>query len=192
MAPVHLRTMIRRTIRYKQNLCAALSQRFRHTEFAPNIFTDWNPYANTTEIDWPRHWACLKYALLVKLAIVGQIDLEPFGNDLAAIQNRDRVVQTAFTAKRRADNDAWSAVGSVARQRTNSLFTRSKKRWFQNQIFRRIAGDEQFCKQNEIGLHPGRLSACRACLGQISGDIAHDGIKLRNGNTEHGKILMRG
>src|SRR5690606_30603177 len=139
MTPIHLRAVIGRTIRHKQDLGAALRQGFSYTEFTPNVFTDRYSDANTTEVDRARHWAGLKYPLLIKLAIIRQIHLEPFRNNLAAIQNDNGVMQTTFTTERRTNNDARPSVRGVVRQITNSLFARSKKRWFQNQIFRRIS-----------------------------------------------------
>jgi hypothetical protein len=85
-------------------------------------------------------------------------------------------MQTTFTAKRCPDDNSWPAVGRVVRQLAHRFFACSKKGWFENQIFRRIARDKQFRKQNEIGFHSGCLGASGACLGQVSGDIAMMGL----------------
>ncbi len=130
MTSIHLGAVIRRTVRYEQNLCATLSQRFSYTEFTPNIFTDGNPNSNTSEINRSWHWASLKYALLVELAIIGQINLEPFSDHLSGIQNCDGVVKSAFTIEWCSDDDTWPAIGRVTCKFTYGFSQASRKDGF--------------------------------------------------------------
>ncbi|MCY1305234.1 hypothetical protein D9M70_550280 [compost metagenome] len=84
-----LGAMIRRAIRHQQEFCTTFGQRFRHTQITPDILADRNTDAYTAEVHRSGHWTGLENALFIKLAVVRQVDLEPFGNDFATVENGD-------------------------------------------------------------------------------------------------------
>ena len=189
ISPVHLGTVIRRAIGHKKKFGSAFGKRFRHAEIAPDILADRNADAHAPKIDRSRQRPGLEHALFIELAIIGKIDLEPLGKHLAAIQHHDRIMQTAFPPQRRSNDDTRPAIRRIGGQFAHGFFTGFNEGRLQHQILRRITGNEQLCEQDEIGLHLGGLRASRASLSQISGDIAHDGIELRDCNTKHNEIL---
>jgi hypothetical protein len=56
----------------------------------------------------------------------------------------------------------------------------------QNQVFRRIAGKEQFRQDDEIGASGPRLRAGVARLGGVAGDVAHRRVELSQRDGESG------
>ncbi len=94
------------------------------------------------------------------------------------------VVDALLVAPGRADDDARTAIGRLARQildRRDALRHESR---LQHQVFRRIAGDEQFGEDDKVGLLPRGIGPRLARQPQITGDIADGGVQLRDRNSQ--------
>ena len=181
----HLGAVIRRAVRHQQNFGAALSQRLADAEFAPDVLTDRDAQAHAAEIDRSGHVGTgLEDAFLVELAIVGQVDLEAFGNDLAAVGDDDRVVQPALAPERHADDDARSAVAGFAGEFLGRALTGRNECRLQHQVLRRITGNEQLGEQHEVGALPRRVRPRLARLGEVAGNIADRRVELGNCNAQ--------
>ena len=76
------------------------------------------PMPDAAEVDRPRHVRPgLEHALLVELAIIGQVELVALGQQLAAVGDDDRIVDAALALQRRAHDDARAAIRRVGDQR---------------------------------------------------------------------------
>ena len=126
----------------------------------------------------------LENALLVELAVVGQVDLVALGQRLAGVGDDDRIVDAALALQRRADDDARSAVGRIGNQRFGRALAGAQEGGLVDEVLGRITGDEQLGEQDEVGALARRIGPRLARLGEIAGDVADDRIELRDGDAQ--------
>ena len=129
--------------------------------------------------------AGLEDALLVELAVVRQVDLVALGDDLAAIGDDDRIVGAAVALQRRADDDARPAIGGVGGEVLDGPLAGRQEGRLQHEVLRRIAGDEKFGEQDQVGALAGGIRPRLARLGEIAGDVADDRVQLGDGDAQH-------
>src|SRR5262249_22780415 len=104
-----------------------------------------------------------------------------------------RVIELRALHPWRADDDRGTVIGSIARQCFDCGSAGDLKGRLKHEIFRWIAGDEQFRKGNKVGAVARGLRARLARTLQITGYISDRGIKLRHGNSETiGRALVHG
>ena len=126
----------------------------------------------------------MEHALFVELAIVRQVHLVALGNHLAAIQHHDGIVALALARQRQAEDDARSAVGGIGRKALCRPLAGRKKGGLQDEIFRRIARNEEFGEHDEIGPVPRGIGPRLAGSRQVAGNVADDGVDLGNRDAE--------
>ena len=132
----------------------------------------------------PRGGAAREQALLVEHAVVRQIGLEAERGDAPVIEQRAGIIELAVLDPGRADQHRRAAVGGLARQFLDRRAAGRLERRLQHQIFRRIAGDEQFRQHHEIGAVGLRLLARGAGFRGVAGDVAHGRVQLGQRNCE--------
>ena len=104
--------------------------------------------------------------------------------DPAAVQQRAGVVELAVLDPGRADQHRRTAVGGLARQLFDRGAAGRLKCRLQHQVFRRIAGNEQFGQHHQIGAVGPRLRAGGARLGGVARDVADRRVQLGQRNRE--------
>jgi hypothetical protein len=184
MTHVHLAAIIGRAVRHQQDFGARLGQRLADAEVVPDFLADRHADAHTAKIDRPRHFTFDEDALLVEFAVVRQVDLVPEGKDPPAVNDGDRIVPALLSLAGEADDHAWPAVGGIGGERLDRLQAGLEEGRLQHEVLRRIAGDEELGQKQQICPLPGRFGAGSACLGQIAGDVADDGIELCHRDTQ--------
>ncbi len=184
MADIDLAAIIGRAIRHEQDFRAAFGERLAYTEIAPDIFADRNADAHAAEIHGSRHRALVEDALLIELAVIRQVDLVAHRNHLAAVEHGDGIVAARLVLARKSDDDARSAIGGVCREAFDRRPASADEGRLQNQIFRWVTGDEKLGHHQEMRALPRRIGARLTHLGKVSGDIAHRGVQLGDGDVE--------
>ena len=137
---------------------------------APDVLADRHAEAHAAEVDRPRHGPGREHALFVEHAVVRQVDLEAHRFDLAVIDQHDGVVDVSVLGPDGAGEDR-RAGPELARQRLDARPRRGGKRRLEDEIFRRIAGDEQLGEHDEVGAERSRRArasraawrCCRRC-----------------------------
>ena len=127
----------------------------------------------------PRGGTAREQPLLVEHAVIRQVRLEAKGCDAALIEQRAGVIELAVLDPGRADQHRGAAALGLARQFFDGGAAGGLEGGLQHQIFRRVAGDEQFRQHHEIGAVGLRLVARRARLGGVAGDVADRRVQLR-------------
>ena len=79
----------------------------------------------------------------------------------------------------RSEQESGTAICRLTGKRLNDIAGCTDEGGFQDQVFRRIAGDEEFRIDDEIGAGRGRSRTSLARLFRISGKITQDRIELR-------------
>ena len=187
LAHIDLAAIIGRAVRDEPDLRPALGQRLADPELAPDVLADRDAEADAAEVATGPGvvGAGLEHALLVELAIVRQVDLETLGDDLSGIGDDDRIVHARFALQRRADDDGRSAIGGVGGNVLRRRLAGCQNAGRTDQILGRIAGDEQFGEQHQVGAVACSISPRLACLGEVAGNVADDRVKLRNRDAEN-------
>ncbi len=138
-----------------------------------------------------------EHALFVEYAVIRQVDLESDGGDAALVQQGAGVVELAVLDPGRADQDGRPAIGGFPRELLDRGAAGRLKCRLQNQVFRRIAGNEQFRQNDQIGAIGASLHARGACLGGIARDVTHRRVQLGQrdrklrGAFGHGAMVPR-
>jgi hypothetical protein len=94
-------------------------------------------------------------------------------------------MDAAFALQRRADDDAWPTVGGIPGKILRCLFTCFQESRPNDQIFRRIAGQEKLGIKHQIGALPRGVRPRLARLCQIAGDIADGRVQLGDSDAEN-------
>lgn len=134
-------------------------------------------------------------ARLVEDRIIRQMHLVAVAADLAPVEMEDRIVQAALFEPGRADQHGRAAIGGLARKLGGGGHGGTLEGRLQHQIFRRIAGQKQFRKDDQVGAREFGLAAGGHGLFDIARDVAHDGVQLGQRNAElvgHGSQEIRG
>ncbi len=188
---------IGRAVRHHQNFRAGLRQTFDDVFvilrlFEPDILANRHPDPDAAD----GHGACggtaREQALFIEDAIIRQVGLEADGRDPALVEQGAGIVELAVLDPGTADQHGRTAVGGVSRQFLDRGTARRLKRRLQHQVFRRIAGDEQFGQHHEIGAVGPRLRARGAGLGGVARDIAHGRVQLRQRDRKLGGTFGHG
>ena len=186
---------IGRAVRHQEDFAAGFGQALDHFG-APDILADRYPDASALDHNRTGQRAGRENPFFVEHAVIRQIDLEADCLDPAAGEKGVRIVELAVLKPRRADEHGWAAIAGVARQRFDRGAAGRLKRRLEHQVFRRIAGDEQFGKGDDIGALARRLRARDAGALEIAGDVADNRIELRQrdgqpigGTLVHGNDL---
>ena len=186
---------VRRTVRHDQHFGAGLGQTFDDFR-APDVLADRKPQPHAAEIHRTGHRPGRKHALFVEHAVVREIDLVAQRGDHAAVEQRHRVVELAAVDPRRADQQRRATRCGFARKRFDRGAAGGLEGGLEHQILGRIAGDEQFRENDQIGALGGRLLAGTPHFLGIAGDVADRRVELRDrdgqlvsGTGVHGKAL---
>jgi hypothetical protein len=166
---------IGRPVRHQQDFAAGLGKALDDLR-PPDVLADRNADANALDDDRPGQCAWHEHALFVEYTVVGQVDL--------VCEQRIGVIELAVFEPRRADEHGGSAVRRLARERLDCGTAGRLERRLEHQILRRVAGDEEFGKRDNVGAVIRRLCARTTGAFQVAGDIADNRIELRDGNGE--------
>ncbi len=154
------------------------------------------PMPHAAEIHRTGHRPRRKHPLLVEHAVIRQVHLEAQSRNPSAVQNGRGVVQKPVLDPGRAHDHGRSALAGLARERFHGLAAGGLKGRLQHQVLRRIAGNEQFREQDQVGVHGLRARGTHS--GRIAGDVSDNRIELGQGNGEltcgrhiHGHGLAR-
>ena len=90
----------------------------------------------------------------------------------------------ALALQRRADDDARAAIGGVGGQLLGRPLAGPQEGRLEDQIFRRIAGEEKLGEKHEIGALPRGIGARLARLGEIAGDVADNRVELGDSDAQ--------
>ena len=107
--------LVRGGVGDQQDFAAGLEDAFDRVG-APDVLADRHANAHAAKDDRPRRRPRRKHALLVKNAIIGQIDLEAHCFDAPAVEERHRVEELAVLDPGQAHQRGWPAVGRQARE----------------------------------------------------------------------------
>ena len=182
---------VRRAVRHHQDFRAGLGEALDDVLvvlgfFEPDVLADRHADAHALHRHRARRGPAREQALFVEHAVVRQIRLVAKGGDAPAIEQRAGVIELALLDPGRADQHGRSAIGGLARQRLDRFAAGRLERRLQHEIFRRIAGDEQFRQQQQIGAVGLRRLARGTGLGGIAGDVAHGRVELGQRDPEFG------
>src|SRR6185312_12022213 len=117
-------------------------------------------------------------ALLVENTVIREFVLEAQRRDLAVVDEGGGVIELAVLTPGRTD-DSGRAGSHLARELLDRRLAVGGEGRFQHQVFGRIAGDEQFGRNDEVGAHRGRFVARLLELGKVARDVAHGRVELR-------------
>ncbi|MGY4332076.1 hypothetical protein ACVWWG_006493 [Bradyrhizobium sp. LB7.2] len=145
-----------RAVRHQNDLDAGLGQRLDHVLvilglFQPDVLADRHTDPNAAHGHRPRGGAARKQPLLVEHAVIRQVAFEAKRGDTAAIEQRAGIVESALLHPGRADQHGRAAISGLARKRLDRGAASGLEGRLLHEIFRRVAGNEQFRKQHEIG-----------------------------------------
>ncbi len=146
---------IGRAVRHHQQFGAGLRQALDDF-LAPDVLADRQAQPHAAEIHRPRHRPRREHPLFVEHAVVRQIDLEAQRRDRAAIEQRHGVVELAASSPGRADQERRAAGRGFPRQRLDRRAAGGLERRLEHQVLGRIAGNEQFGENDQIGALRGR------------------------------------
>ena len=181
----------------QQDFAAGLEDAFDRVG-APDVLADRHADAHPAKDDRPRRRPRRKHALLVKNAIIGQIDLEAHRFDAPAVEERHRVKELAVLDPGQAHQRGGPAVGRQAREILAGGAASLLKRRLQHQVLGRIAGEEQFRRHHEVGPEGRGLRARLTQTVAVARDVADDRWDLRErydetiGGINHDGDLARG
>ena len=162
-AAVGLWPIERRSVRRNDNFGACLGKCFDDLG-GPDVFADRHADADAAHVQRTRHRPDRENALFVEDAVVRQIRLEGDGLDAAAVEQRDGVVDFTLVAPDRADQDG-GAFGAGCGKPFQPFARRVLKRRLQDQIFRRIAVEEQLGEHDTSAPAPWREHGRRLPFG---------------------------
>ena len=184
-AGVLLAGLERRAVDRHQRLGAVLLQALGDVG-RPHVLADHDAEPPAAHVDRPRQVARREQALLVEHAVVRQVPLGAHRLDLAGVQQQRGIVQRAVAlagfrvlAPGRAEDHRRAAVGGVAGQRLYRLLGAVEEGGLADQVFRRIAGDHQFGRDQRVRALLRRLPAGGAPPLQVAVDVADDRVDLR-------------
>ncbi|MEY9310269.1 hypothetical protein ABH977_005481 [Bradyrhizobium ottawaense] len=132
----------------------------------------------------PARRAARKQPLLVEHAVVWQIAFEAKCGDAAAVEQRAGIVEFAVFDPGRADQHGRPAIGGLSGQCLDRGAAGRLEGRLLHEVLRRIAGDEQFRKQHEIGAVGDGSRARIARLGGVALDVAQGRIELGERDRE--------
>ena len=196
---VLLAAPIGRTVRHDEKLGAGLGETFDDL-LAPDVLADRHADAHAAKDDRPRRPPGGKDALFIEDAVIRQIDLEADGFDPALVEQRIGIVAKAVLGPGQADEGGRAAIGGRPRNLFESGAAGFLEGRFQDEILGRIAGEEQFREDDEIGAHRRRLGAGAQDGRRIGGNIADGAADLgesddeavgRGGGSDHRLDLAR-
>ena len=175
-----------RAVDHQQQLGAALLQRLGGVG-RPHVLADHEAETHAAEGDRARRRTGGEDALLVEDAVIRQIAFEAQSRDLAAIEQRRRVVALAVLQPGRADDDGGAArrlAGEIAHGRLAG----GDESGLQHEVLGRIPRDAELGCHDEIGAEPRPLLARAPEPRDVAGNVAHRGIDLgqRDGEVVHG------
>ena len=78
------------------------------------------------------------------------------------------------------DQQGWTVARRLTRESFNGRPAAGLKCGFENQVFRRIARDEQLREDDDVGTLGGRARARGASLLDVADNIANRRVELRN------------
>ena len=124
-----------------------------------------------------------KIAMFVKNIVVGQTLLAVSGGSPPAAQQGRRVIAVPVLQQRMTDNHI--DIRQRTRQGIQLAFARGVKVLAKQEIFRRIAAQHEFRREQDIGT--ARLGATREIedFRRVTGNIPDRGVNLGDGNFEH-------
>ena len=167
----------------QQDFAAGLEDAFDRVG-APDVLADRHADPHAAKDDRPRRGPRRKHPLLVKNAVIGQIDLEAHRFDTPAVEERHCVEELAVLDPGQADQRRGPAVGRQAREILAGRAASLLKRRLQHQVLGRIAGKEQFRRHHEVGPESRGLRARLTQAVAVARDVADDRGDLRERNDE--------
>ena len=189
---------IGRAVRHHQDFGAGLGEAFDDVLvvlglFQPDVLADRHADADAADRHRARGGSAREQALFVEHAVIRQVGLVADRGDAAAVQQGAGVVELAVIDPGGADQHRRPAIGGLARKLLDRRAAGGLEGRLQHQVFRRIAGDEQFGQHQQIGAIG--LACARACarFRGVARDIAHDRVQLRERNLElvAGSVIPR-
>ena len=169
-----------RAIGREQDFRSRLGQRLAGL-FRPDVLADGNAKPHAPEGDGAGCRTSIEHALLVEHAIVGQVELVAHRLDLAVGKQGDGVIEIGPLAPRQADQHGGAGHG-LLRQLLDGGTAGLHEGGAQHQVLRRIAADEEFRKQDQVGIR--RLAPRFAGTVQIGTDRAQSRVELRQRDDE--------
>ena len=178
-----------RAVRHHQDFGAGLGQAFDDVFvvrrfFEPDVFANGNADPHAADCHRTGGGAAREQALFVEHAVVRQVCLETNGGDPATLQQRACVVELAVLDPWAADQHGRPAIGGLARERFDRGAAGGLKCRFEHEVFRRVAGNEQFGQNHQIGAVGPRLRAGGARHGGVALDIANARVQLGERNRK--------
>ena len=192
LADLGLALPIGRAVGRDENFGTGLGQAFADL-LVPDVLADRQTEPHAAEADGAGQRADVEDAQLVEDAVIGELDLVAQRLDLAAVDERDGVVALVLARPRRADDDARAAIGGLGGQRLDRPAAGVLEGRLENEVFRRIAGDEQLGEDQQVCPGSGGLRAGFAGFLQIPVDVADHAIELAGGDADRvGEVRCHG
>ena len=192
-ALVGLVALERRAVDDDEDFRPRLDERLAHV-WKPHVLANLEPEPHPLEDDRARRRARDEDALLVEDAVVWQFVLEADIGDVAALEQEGRVEELVAAAPGCAQDHGRPAVRRLLGEILDRDLDRIRKSGLQDQIFGRIAGDDELGRHHEIGILLRRLGARAAEGRDVARDVADRRVELRQGDREdvgHGPRAAR-
>jgi len=181
--------LVRAAIDDEQHFGALLGQR-RRRPGRPHILADHDAEPGAAKFERALPPAGGEDALLVEYPIIGQIELEDAARDTAGIEQQGGVIELALLDPGAADQDGRASIGRRRRELFHPFAAAPLKGGLQDQILRRIAGNDQFAGDHQWRAGGRRLAARLQELFRIALDVAHGRVEL--GEGEHQTLVHDG
>ena len=152
----------------------------------PDVLADRQADPHATNFERPRHRPGIKHALFVKDPVIGQINLEANAGDSPAIEHRIGVVEFVALLPGQTDHHRRAAIGCFMRQRIKGGAACINEGRFGDEILRRIARQKQLREHDNVRTSARGFGARKPRPREIAGDVAHDGVELRERKAEAG------
>ncbi len=108
------------------------------------------------------------------------------GLDVALVEERIGIVEAPGLHERQADQHRRAAVRGFAGQTLERRAAGVLERGLEDQVLRRVSGQEKLGEQHEIRALSGGLFARRAGAFEVAVDVAEGRVELCEGDAERG------
>ena len=190
LAGGELARVVGRAVDVDDDLRAGLPLQGHGAEGVPDVLTDVHADGDAADGVDGADAAGAEVAVLIKDAVVGQVDLVVDAHELAVAGEGGGVVDLVALAVHKADDDGDAPGGGDDLIEGGEVV--ADEGGLEEQVLGRVAGEHELGEGDEVGLPlAGLLDAAQDDAG-VAGDVADGGVHLRQGQSKgpHGLLLL--